>query len=594
MGDAPGSRCQRIACWESKLLEKPSALLAERVARESPWMWPGQVMHARATDAFHRLGFGPEPPPPAAGEVLLVGVKGAQGILMRTCAHDTQVEAQVAANAALLDVWKQAQYAAISSLDVFLKPPHSLPPLRVASLTPDHGASSLDGASYGLAFALSHASLALDLPLPPDIAALSCVSTSGSLTHVDGLPIKIASILSNAIHVKCLLVCNENEEEARVLVKDAMPPVEVLACATLANAISLAWPNRKEDVREKLKVSTHATDLIDELYEQALEPSDRYPSWEVVSSTLDILGDDDLDECSRLRSRFARHVAFRHEGKNDGLEALVHDADSFLSLERRPAYVLRLQASLIQTAMDCGSPCPPSLVSAAQALWERIQSQDELLRRGELKVLGAWSRVILRDGNPLMASQISEALLDNWWAYRHRNGEEASHALCTLYHCSGLLRDKSLFERATVLQEKRSDCLTERGHWIQFSRGRALVLLGHREEALQRLDEVDHCGSKPIWMRGSLVRWYRRALAETVLSTSLFDEIKDLDCSAHDARLFATLAHLDSAILRQDATAQDNALAELRDANPGLICRLETSCPPDWTPAQWIADAYPD
>ena len=587
-------RKETIERWTRRLDGRGREALAACLKLFSSWEWPLRVLTEAAATDLCRLGVASLPVQPEPGEVLLVGVRDGIGVLMHTCdaaAKDVMTLSSLAVNRG----WDETVGIALASLDWMLTPFPLRRPLQVASLGGGQTAP-LDGDSYRLAFALSHVSMAIAQPVPADVVALANVSADGGLRPVNGLAEKIGAILVGALYVSRVFVARQNESEVRALLADVEPPVHVEAHDQLRDVIHAVWPVLEEQAAERLNDAVLCSELIDEFYEQALERSDRYLRWSAIETTLARMPEERLDSAREWKRRFAIAVARRHDGKTDGIGAILADCGPFIASELRPAYRTRLEASLIQCAMDAGEDVPFILRESIDRIYTQFQSSPETIRRGELKVLGAWNRILVRDGDLEPAADLSKRLSYAWLAYRHRDGDEVSHPLSILYRLAGLMGDNALFEAADDLREKFRGYFESFEHWVIFARARALVLLGRHEDALSTFCLLN-TQALPTWLVASVRRWHLRLLratGEDVPVTCLDAALRTAAGDVHGLALFGALARLDDANARDDFALVDAALSTLRERNPAMTRRLEQRVPPGWITAKWVADAYPD
>ncbi len=539
-------------------------------------------------------------PDPRPGQVLLVAVSGRSVTLWVLGAEDADCEMGARARQA----WDAARTAVLSHLPLLWRSPRATgrPPAarRLAAHVPlgacEHPTTALgglDGASFGLAFALAQASALYGLPVDPAWAALGAVDGSGHVECVEDVRRKGDAILNQASWVRTLLVAKGNEDEAREVAWESrltVVPVqgvrealqEVFGEAPRARLVELAQDDRARAA------------VIHSLFEMTLRGDRDVQNWRPVadasSLVLKSLAHPTPSESFRLE--FARAVALRHQDNQGDLPVPGPREIEALAAPIR----LEVLAHLVQHSADTG--CPPADHVEPLARRHLAYGPDAFVEH--LRLLGSLARLLAVTGRP---DEALEASLTAVWGLAERMAwSEVSRPLCTAVRLSGVLRERGHLERLADLHQDlvNTERLNQTDHrFLALAFPSARVWLGEPASqdcgALMAL-ATDPCALGQIRM--SACRIGIRA-ARTLGAHGEAARFRDIlaraasdpalpESDRRDAELFRGLARLD------EVPSDADALALLRERDPGVIAHLERAAATLGEPAgAYVSRFYP-
>jgi tetratricopeptide (TPR) repeat protein len=542
---------------------------------------------------------------PDVGDALLVAV-GPPALLRLRFAARARGE---------LTLLGQAAHAARLAQRLVLRDLPLLPALRpeevrvpgVDPFAAEGPVHALDGASYGVGFALAAASALLDAPVPHDLVATGTLGLDGAVEPVEAVGEKARLVLEHALGAQRLLVPRGQAEEAiRALELTARrhglerawaerPWLSVVEVTTLAEAVLQAFPDPLEHMRRRLVDAAARDRLASALFRIALFGTPLVLSWHAVEACATELRASfvrsfepqatlpDAAEPVRtaaLRARLEQltiveAIAARHQGRPALLP--VYDAAHVVCSR---AERLRLMAHQIQAYAD-----GLALVAAGEVRARLEAARSELRPRCERApedavLLGAIGRAWAALGE---ASEALEALHDAVlaWIEVHRPCE-SSYALSAFLRLAGIEGSELFLAMvAEPMQQLEADPQTSEKSlgYVRLAHARALVQLGRAAEARALLEDTPGRAPLPHEVESARVRWLARALDDLGQSDAARALRATLRAETADPEQ-CTLAALDQAL--RDGASCDDLASELRAAAP--------PCPPSHDEARWIAE----
>jgi hypothetical protein len=559
----------------------PSALDADvrRALEAGPWCWPA-ADHPDLVERARALA--PSPRPAGIGEVLLVSVgdcgdavwglrEDGDGPPFGAKALRAWRDAATALPQALPLLWTSVRAAAAT-------PPRPVLLGRMSARDPAAPVEAeLDGASFGLAFALALTSRVFAMPAPADVAALAAVQSDGRVDRVEALGDKIRALADWTPAVRALLVAAEQRDEAERWARRCGLEARVRGVRSVAQALDAVWGER---LAEHLVLAGRdpagRRAILDSLLALVLVLRGAVPYWRPVhdAATLVLERWTDLDADERWRLQCVRAIAARHDNRFVPLE-LPAERLALLPAPLR----LRLVAHFVQHASDTGSPS----FADARPLAERYLVDGDEAHEAHLQLLGALGRLEALRGDAASALRRQESAALGFAARFALS--DISYPLAEWFRLAGALGDGAAFERAEAFRH-RIDRLGGLGldgsAFVDLARLRALVALGRVDEAAiaeLRALACDRCS--PSHVAASATRW----LARCVPFASVTWETGDL------AQHFRTLAELDRAL---DEGAPTGAIvARLEAWMPAAVRALRSSAPDPGCAAAYLARFFP-
>jgi hypothetical protein len=455
----------------------------------------------------------------------------------------------------------------------------------------------LDGPSFGLSFALSAASLALDRSVQPHVAASAGIDGQGRVKPVGQITEKVAVLSHLARAVSLLIVAPEEEEEARAAAVRYPGRLEIEAAATVGDAAEIAIGDLAMIFAE-LGRGPNRSELIAELQWLASGPRGEFVHWTAVAGAarraLEWRG---LSEDEEWSLQFVLGVAERHDTNRGALPdpaRLRHVANKELRLA--------MMAHYVQQLADTASS-DPDVEAHAHA---EIPSPGER-EHGHVRLLGALGRLLSSRGQlrPALELQTEAA---GWWAESHAR-PEISYPLSQCYWLSGALDSTSHFETA---ERRRSRVRSGGGDfdpvgkcYVDLARHRARVALRLADvsdvEALRRLAEESPDAHDHV--RWSAIRWAVRLARQldhpeaSVVAERLEGLLREAASQEGDpgkrqlAALFMDLTEIDRHLSAADAVSANRCLDRLRQREK-LVDRLASAATSGEVPA-FVAQYFP-
>lgn len=577
----------------------------------APWLWPDPSDQARTQWASSKTGRGA--PRLAVGRALAVSV-GDHGGSAWLLADDGDLSgpspvpswgrlAQRAWKRAVLAVSRSLPVIGIGLRDLVVDIPHAhylgSAPWSHHSGRIDH---SLDGESYGLAFALYLVSRLTGEALPEDVVALASVDADGNVGPVGALREKIETVRRLAPCARRVLVSDLQE---RAQDASAEPGLDIVAVGTLAEAVARLY---QQDPTYRLVVSAvdrrRQQALVDVFFRTVITGRRALVHWMPIhrAAGLALAAWGGLDDDARYRLEYVHAVAGRHE---QGQGALSLPPTGWLASHPRPLQA-RILAGLLQHSADTCTPDPASV----ERLAREFAAGAGDCYAPQLAVRGALARLYAVTGRPAEALRMQEETARAFVAAF--DDENVSHSLAEWYRLAGACGDRESFGRA----ESCRAAVTARGGldvtgtpYVVLSRCRASILLGLAagkgiEADLERMQADEDLAEHVRW---SASRWRIRALAQSdaeaasrlvdqVTATIGGMEVAEAQGEALGtvrARVFRTLILMDQeiAVGRQMETGPLlDALLQLRG---GPVRHLVQACPSGESPAEYVARFYP-
>ena len=362
--------------------------------------------------------------------------------------------------------------------------------------------SAIDGPSFGLALALSLASIVFDCPLPGDIVASATVDAAGNVGPVGGLDRKIAGLQRMAPRVTRLIVAASQREEAEAHAGDHLQIVPVLHAA---EAIDIAFADQLSGLIVAAGEDPQRRDeLTESFFRLALLGSDVLVDWAPVMRGAKLALDrwTDLEPGARYRLAFAHAVAARHH-QNSGTIGMPPDG-WLASLPR----VLRVQviAHLVQQAADTCTPAPASIEPQADQLLDHPLADSA---ECDLRLRGAIARLYAVTGRAATALALQEQLAHAFAAI-YADGNIA-YPLSEWARLAGALRDEASLGRA---EELHAQLLGAGGYrrlgarFVELALARGRLLLDPADESgLDAARQLAADETLPDHVRWCATRW---------------------------------------------------------------------------------------
>lgn len=564
--------------------------------RAGPWRWPTEADATGLADARGFSGLA-APPSLAPGDALLLTVHDGGASVWRLATESTAGLHAATLGPGARAAWRDAEVAVARATPVLLDAAaaRAAPPSVVSQLgaVPPPGGcaarpAAVDGASFGLAFALAIASRALGEALPDHVAASAAVDPNGSVGRVDGLAAKAGAVARLTPRVTRLLVSADQPDGEVAACADL--GLEVVRVRAVGDALALALPGLPAAVARLGHEPARREALVEALLLLALGDRTALVSWAAVLKTAEAAlgGWERLSESEASRLRFTAAIAARHQGQRPPLPAL--SPRFFARLP--PPLRQRAVAHALQASADCGSPSP----AEAEALSDAFLRDIAESHAADLMVRGALARLWAVTGRAREALDAQAPLAE---AYRAR-GElaETTYPLSEWFRLAGALGDRGAFEAAAAFEEQVARgpgaVLARPGMvWVARARAAAAAALGD-ERAADALAEplvADHLPAHvalgALRVRVAVGRvteeaaraWLDRSAAPTALK-----------------RRYAHLFDLDAALRREDEPAAEAALDALAAHEPEPLGHLLRAFR-DHTPASsrpaWVQRLYP-
>ena len=577
----------------------------------APWLWPDPSDLARTQWASSKTGRGA--PRLAVGRALAISV-GDHGGSAWLLADDGDLSgpspvpswgrlAQRAWKRAVLAVSRGLPVIGIGLRDLVVDIPHAH---YLGSAPKAHHSGriehSLDGESYGLAFALYLVSRLTGEALPGDVVALASVDADGNVGPVGALREKIEAVRRLAPSVRRILVSDLQETGGDVSPDDGLV---IAGVNSLEEAVARLFDR---DPTERMILSAAGPQrraaLIEVFFRTVITGRRALVHWMPIhrAAGLALAAWDGLDDDARYRLEYVHAVAGRHE---QGQGTLSLPPAGWLASHPRPLQA-RILAGLLQHSADTCTPDPASV--------ERLASEFAAgagdCYAPQLAVRGALARLYAVTGRPAEALRMQEETAQAF--VEAFDDENVSHSLAEWYRLAGACRDRESFDRAescrtTVIARGGLDVTGT--PYVVLSRCRASILLGLAsgkgiETDLERMQADEDL---PEHVRWSATRWRIRRLAQldTEAASRLVEkatatigglEAAEAQGEAHGtvrARVFHTLILMDQEIAAGRQTEAGLLLDTLLQLRGGPVRHLVQACPGEQSPAEYVARFYP-
>lgn len=466
--------------------------------------------------------------------------------------------------------WRTALAALNRSLPLLYEPLRSLEThpvwaYRASSFAPPgvpQGFSAVtgrvDGASFGLSFALAQASMLFGTEMKLDLAATAEVDELGRTRPVAGIEAKVAVLVHRAPRVCRLLVAPDDKSLAESAAGES--GLKVIAVKNIAEALEEAFPvGWLDDLLRKRGDSQAARlELSEWFFQLALHGRDAAPHWSPIeraaAKVLEHWGED-LNLHSLQCVEFAKAVAARHQGKSPS--SPWTPAEEWL--KGLPHAVLKdVVAHMVQQSADMGIPPPDEARRLVKEFLEPLGlGRDER----DLKIVGSLARLEAVSGPPALALSLAEEAATGWRDLRLL--ERSSYVLCTWYNMGRALGKAEVVNDAldfhkSVVKGVGFDRIS--GYYVDLAEAAACVAVGiELGSSLQLLKNLaqsqDRFGRRAPDMPRH-VRWsaLRRALQSSMAVDSVLDKClvtireHELKQSGSDGALFGHLIDLDRAL----------------------------------------------
>ena len=450
------------------------ALSAQRVAElarvlaDWPWRWPQDRPGLTAAATHLRRG----PPTLAIGVAPLVTVRGNATELWAfdIVSNASATPDHVSFDPAVKSLWNDATAAVSASLPAqweLLPTPPTPPPARFLGLSsPDSGPLSrshlLTDSSFGLSFALALASRAIGVPLLINVAASATIAGTGALGPVQGIQQKVRDLAVLAPGIDEILVHADDVDDARA----AGSRLRVTGLKTIAEAIHHVWQDR---VFETLAFADAVARkrIARSLFRLTLGDRAAQGTWHAVrEAATHALRWSGIDDDMRNHLLLAHAIAQRHENN----AAAPMPSEAWVNSLPEPIH-LRVLSQLIQQHTDTGVP--------DRAFCERIVARHlpltDSARDEEVKIAGAWARVLSSSGDVEGACELQRAAAHRW-AERLASAGEGSYPVSEWLRLSGALgRIEALEEAVAFVDENWPEMWAS--YFARHERAKARVAL---------------------------------------------------------------------------------------------------------------------
>ncbi|MDP3719500.1 MAG: hypothetical protein Q8T13_17195 [Acidobacteriota bacterium] len=434
------------------------------------------------------------------------------------------------------------------------------------------------GSSFGLAFLLVLASRVFNVPLPGHLAASAAIADDGSLHAVDGLALKINSIVGILPRVTTLIVAAPQEEEARRL---SAGRLEIIGASSASHTLEVVFGERLvELLLAEGTTAPRRQQLAEWFFRFSLVGRGELVDWSPVAAAAARALDSwqHLTEDQKFKLGFARGVAERHELNSGSIP--VPSVDWLLT---RPAPLrTHIVSHLVQQVADVGQPT-----------WSEVEPLVGLVRAAnvrdgqvmQLRVEGAIARLWAVTGRAADALARQEELACAY--FDSLLYDEVSFPLAEWFRLSGALGDCESFYRAEVLRsavEAVGGLGLDGSAYVELSHARAWCLLRTvgREIGLQRLSLMAQGHSAPQhvkWAAARCVLRSDRVEADEALSSTIRAALTHAAADPdrrrrHSAAVNLVLVELDEAIAANSTSGATASINRISALEPGLMQHL--------------------
>lgn len=474
-----------------------------KLLHAGPWFWPRDDQGEAYTFAQTRANM----PSHLPGEVPLLTVnasgKPAMWLLVGDRRQDNLQPFQPGAQQA----WQRAIAAVPRSAPILWN--HTQ--VRAASdlraiWVGGSNAPTLDGDSFGVAFALAALSKAIERPIPVEFIASATLDSKGNLGKVEGLEQKISVCATYAPRVQKFIVAKNQLAEAEDIAC-SHPGLQIIGCETLTHVLEAVFPDLEKDL-----ITLADKDAVAEnIFRLAVGRRDKVVYWAPIAKAASaaLTSWEPISEDVTQKLKLAAAIGLRHEDNQGTLQMPPRHWIDGLPQPIR----LDVVAHIVQNAADCGAPSPEDAQKLAESFLEGNRGSHAFPEH--LRILGAYARLKYVTGNASEALAHQLEAIEGWlerWEY-----DEVSYPLSAAVVYAGAIRDKSAFQRLSEFDEEwrfRAGARPEGDAYVQAARARAEVQLGRLEEAAKRIAWFEkRNGQLPDHLRDGGLFWLSRALS---------------------------------------------------------------------------------
>ncbi len=417
----------------------------------------------------------------------------------------------------------------------------------------------LDGPSFGLSFGLMLASRLLHQALPEDIAASACLSASGELAPIEGLPDKLRALATFAPGVRRMLVHTSQAQEP------APQGVTLHGVQTLADALTLLFPDLAHIQGRWIAREDRAQQVTTSLFHLTLHGQHQIPHWEPVKRTAThLLKHHPQDSAQTERLRFVTAVATRHSSQP---EPMPRPSLRWLQGVPQP---LRLRV-LAHSLQHAAGAAPTWGADALEQAYQLLPPMEDAFP-DHLRLQGAMARLYAVRGPLRQALTLHKSTTLAW--FEHLAPAEASFSLSAWIHLAAALKDQESFAHALESRtrfEARGGLRDYNHPFMDLAQARAHILYGERDKAAPLLAP---------W-----VHEHRLAYPLRLRTWRLHAQLTTQEASRSRQRLAQAAKETPLAALHQSLLSLSPYTEEVED--------LESLCQHSPGPSQQLTNNYP-
>lgn len=584
--------------WRKGLLFPDLKVKAIAAFLAGPWYWPPDEERC----ALVRRELDITMPPPRVGQVPVVAVSDKPVDTGYLWVLDHHAGTTCHFNECARGAWESALNALTDAVEVLWKSPETLRGKlphahRIAEWTsrcgPPRKVYMLDGGSFGLSFLVSQVSELTDVVPRADTIASAEITSGGGVASVDleGLRVKIETVIDQAPSIQRFLVHHEQEREANAI---AGGKLTIVGVHSLREGLEEAfeWPLTKLLV-ELGSDQRRRSEVVNSLFAAATGSIAVPPrAWRPFIEATTVAADwSAIDASEKYKLDYARAFAERHE-TNEVSSPPPWPIPG--SLKIPPEQVAAVFANLIQQSYDCGFPTAHELLGCLEDRMPMPKAVRDHFPH-QLKIAGALWRLQAKEGK-LEDACAAQADLAEEWIHRGE-AEEATRPLSEAYRLSAFLSDEAAFKRLEALRTNASAVMAS--PYVSLNRGRALLAFSE-PTVTSVLELVANDDNAPPHVRYSA----GRLLARTGIRDSKLHEemarVADVAAQANPddrnaAQMFLALEELDRVLASTGkAEAETEVLARLEALEPSLVSALlKLAAARRWPAGRTVSDGFP-